>query len=167
MIVQIGATVKNSEMSREDSLILQKIDELHQDLDPAPDDLAEKVLFGFDLELNLEAEIAELAEEPVMAGHRGSTGSITFTSDSLTVMVSPRATQDNQVRVDGWIAPEGEYRVGIRLGSGEQETQSNADGRFAVEHLSPGELVQFVVRRAGALRKGGTAEVVITPAVRL
>lgn len=159
--------MKNSEMSREDSLILQKIDELHQDLDPPPVDLAEKVLFGFDLELNLEAEIAELAEEPVLAGHRGSSGSITFSSDSLTVMVSPRTTQDNQVRVDGWIAPEGEYQVGIRLDSGEQETLSNSDGRFAVEHLSPGDLVQFVVRRAKVPRKDGGAEVVITPAVRL
>lgn len=156
-----------SEISREDSLILQRVDELHQDLDPPPEDLTERILFGFDLELNLEAEIAELIEEPVLAGHRGTAGSITFSSDSLTVMVSPRSMQDNQVRVDGWIAPEGEYQVEVRLDSGDQETQSNSDGRFAIERLTPGELVQFVVRPIQGLNSGSVGQVVITPAVRL
>ncbi|QSB05938.1 hypothetical protein [Natronoglycomyces albus] len=154
-------------MNREDASILRAVDELHREMDPPPEDLSDRIMFALDLEQNLAAEVAELTEEPVLAGHRGASGSITFNCEAVTVMVSPRTALDKTIRVDGWIAPEGEYRVQVRLPEGDREAISNEHGRFAMEHLPAGEMVQFVLRASDQLQRGGVSAVVVTPAVRL
>ena len=58
--------MKGIDISMEDSSILQKIDELHNDLDPPPDYLTDNVLFAFDLDL---ANSSGLDDSPDR-GHR-------------------------------------------------------------------------------------------------
>ena len=87
--------------------LLDDIRELFQATDPMPADLPERILFSLALR-DLEIEVARLAEEEQLTvAARGAEQSrtITFDSDSLTIMIRIEANQDGTMRVDGWLAP--------------------------------------------------------------
>ena len=87
--------------------LLDGIRELFQATDPMPADLPERIRFSLALR-DLEIEMARLAEEDQLAvAARGTEQSrtITFDSDSLTIMIRIEANRDGTARVDGWLAP--------------------------------------------------------------
>ena len=91
-----------------DLALLDDIREMFQAADPMPADLPERIRFLLALR-DLEIEVARLAasEELLVRAVRGAEQSrtITFDSDSLTIMIRIDANGDGTVRVDGWLAP--------------------------------------------------------------
>lgn len=157
----------------QDELAAGEIDEVDVDLmrqtaaifdalDPVPDGLVDRINFGLTLEA-LHAEIAELQRSASLVGVRAEADSavesITFTSSSLTTMITITPTSGDRVRVDGWIAPGGVVSVELRARTETRETSSDEDGRFVFEDVPRG-LAQLVLRPAG-----DDSRPVVTPAI--
>jgi len=143
--------------------VLTELRELYGDLDPMAADLVDRIQFALALE-DLDVEVFRLsAEHGALAGVRGAeeTRTITFDSDSLTIMFSVSPSGSATVRLDGWLAPPAAHRVEVRTEHGAMETSADADGRFAVDDVPHG-LAQLVVHPASE----GTRSVV-TPSVVL
>lgn len=136
--------------------------------DPAPVDLADRVLFTLALE-DLEFELMRLYDnlEPAGAGARGpeTASTVTFAAESLTVMVTVSTSTPQQRRIDGWIAPGAALRVELRTPRGVRETHADADGRFAFAEV-PAGLMQIMIHPT----EGATVALdrpVATPPVQL
>ncbi|THV32036.1 carboxypeptidase regulatory-like domain-containing protein [Glycomyces paridis] len=159
-----------------DERILAVINELHHRDDPLPDDLNERVLFALELEAALDARVARISRENELVPMRGETemtvgqgdpASITFDCETVTVMVTPRPSAVHELRLDGWIGPEGIYEVELRSGDGSKLASTDESGRFVVEGLPGGQMFQLVIRPEESLQRNGLPAVVVTPAVRL
>ena len=158
-----------------DRRILAVIDELHRRDDPIPGDLNERVLFALELETELEARVASIRQnelahsrsEADLAVGQGDHASITFDCEAVTVMVTPRPSAIGEVRLDGWIVPEGAFEVEIRSPEGTRRVSTDETGRFALEGLPHGQMFQLLIRPDEALQREGLPAVVVTPAVRL
>lgn len=150
----------------DDRALLLMLHDMWEIVDPPPDDLVERVLFGLQLE-TLEFELLDVRDvlDPVGARGPETTKTITFGSDSLTVMVSLSAPGRQPRRLDGWIAPGASLRVEMRTNAGSRYTLADSDGRFAFDD-TPAGLVQLILHPT----PGATVELarpVITPAVHL
>jgi hypothetical protein len=134
-------------------------------LDPVPTGLVERIQFGITLDA-LHAEIAELQRTSELAGVRSGDAAqaetITFTSASLTTMVTISPSSADHVRIDGWIAPASVLSVELRVVGAVLSTSTDEDGRFVFEDVPRG-LAQFVIRPAA----GDQAPPVITPSIDL
>jgi hypothetical protein len=153
----------NQPMDDVDVALLGQIRDLYGEVDPMAADLVDRIQFALALE-DLDVEVFRLsAESGVLAGVRGAeeTRTITFDSDSLTIMFSISPSGTTAVRLDGWLAPPAAHRVELRTENGPMETSADADGRFAVDDVPHG-LAQLIVHPA----TGGTRSVV-TPSVVL
>src|SRR5690606_6799232 len=159
-----------------DRRILAVIDELHHRDDPMPDDLNERVLFALELEAELDARIADISRPTEFTLVRGGAelvvgpgepASITFDCEAVTVMVTPRPSATREIRLDGWIGPEGAYEVEVRSPDGSRRILSEDNGRFVLEGLPHGQMFQLVIRPDEVLQRAGLPAVVVTPAVRL
>ena len=151
-------------LDAQDVLVLQRLRALYSTVDPVPDDLVDRIEFEISLDA-LNAELAELQQLPAQAvGARGTAPdevtTLTFTSDSLTTMVSITVTAPDRVRIDGWLAPGSPARIELRQVGEQWETQADQDGRFVFEDVPHG-LSRFVVQADDA------EPAVITPAVEL
>jgi hypothetical protein len=150
-----------------DGIVMQRMAALYDSIDPVPDDLVDRLLFGISLDA-MHAELAELQAIPVGAfAARGNeqtseVKTLTFTSDSLTTMVTISPAGPDRVRIDGWCAPGGEVLVELRQGAVSQHTEADADGRFVFEEVPHG-MTRFVVRAP----EPGTHPPVVTPAVEI
>ena len=147
--------------------LLDDIRELFQATDPMPADLPERILFSLALR-DLEIEVARLAEEEQLTvAARGAEQSrtITFDSDSLTIMIRIDPNQDGTVRVDGWLAPRQRREIEMRTAADALLVVSDEQGRFAFASVPPGT-AQLVVHPAdqGA---SGSGRSVVTPALIL
>jgi len=133
-------------------------------LDPVPGGLSERVKFGLTLDA-LHAEIAELQRTGDLVGVRseasGDVQSVTFTSATLTTMITVTPTSADRVRVDGWIAPGGGVAVELRGSAGSSRTVADPDGRFVFEDVEKG-LAQFVLRSPT-----DGARPVVTPSIEI
>jgi hypothetical protein len=147
-------------------------------LDPMPADLVERVLFTLRLE-DLEVELMRLHEPAEPAGARGgpdghagmreeTAGTITFSSPSLTVMLTVTGDGAGLRRLDGWLAPAAALRIEVRVagrdGDGTVHTVADSDGRFSFE--APAGLVQLLIQPT----EGAAVHLdrpVATPAVQL
>jgi len=134
----------------DDARILQRLAAMVERADPVPAGLVESI----GMALTIEAMHAELAElhlvgEPALAVRADETsieaGTITFTTDVLTVMISVHA-EAGKVRVDGWAAPAGELSVELHQGGDVTTTTSDADGRFSFSDIERGP-ARLVLRR--------------------
>jgi hypothetical protein len=148
-----------------DVQILQRVAELYEQADPVPPGLIERIQFGITLDA-LHAEIAELQRTAELTGVRSAsaadTQSITFTSTSLTTMVTITVLSADRVRIDGWLAPVGEVSVELRTRDRTLSVTSDADGRFVFESVPRG-LAQFAMHpRAGENGPG-----VVTPTIEI
>jgi hypothetical protein len=144
-----------------DITLLSGMRDLYDTLDPMPADLVDRVQFALALE-DLDVEVFRLAgSERMPAAVRGAeeTRTITFDSDSLTVMFSVSVAGGSTVRLDGWLAPPAAHRVEIRTSAGPIQAFADTDGRFAVEGVPRG-LAQVVVHPSGG-------RPVVTPSVVL
>jgi hypothetical protein len=150
-------------MDDTDLAILAGVRELYEELDPMAPDLLDRVQFALALE-DVDVEVSRLsARYGVPAGVRGAeeTRTITFDSDSLTIMFSVSPSGDSTVRLDGWLAPPAAHHVELRTESGAMQADADSDGRFAVDDVPHG-LAQLVVHPVAE----GTRSVV-TPSVVL
>jgi hypothetical protein len=144
--------------------VLQRTARMFGALDPVPAGLVDRVNFGLTLEA-LHAEVAELQRSASLAGVRAeadSTGeTVTFSSSSLTTMITVTPTSGDRMRIDGWIAPSAVVSVELRARTGSRHAVSDEDGRFVFEDVPRG-LVQFVLRPDADER-----HTVVTPAIEI
>ena len=105
-----------------------------------PADLPERIRFSLALR-DLEIEVARLAEEDQLTvAARGAEQSrtITFDSDSLTIMIRIDANQDGTVRVDGWLAPPQRREIEMKTAADTLSATSDEQGRFAFARVPRG-----------------------------
>jgi hypothetical protein len=166
----------------DDGALLDQLRHMWEAADPPPADLAERVLFAFGLE-DLEFELLQLRGELDLAGARGAdpvsahnaepvdargaekVRTVTFGSDSLTVMVSLSGPHPQGRRIDGWIAPGAALRVELRTTRGVLQTTADQTGRFSLSDVPVG-LVQLVIHPTEGASVALTRPVV-TPAIQL
>ncbi|WP_029290265.1 hypothetical protein [Cellulomonas sp. HZM] len=133
-----------------DRAVLDALARLVDAVDPVPDGLVDRIGVALTIEA-LEAEVAalHLTGEPALALRADETsieaGTITFTTDVLTVMISVHAEAD-RVRVDGWAAPADVIEVELHQGGDVTTTVSDADGRFSFVDVERGP-ARLVMRR--------------------
>ena len=145
-----------------DATALDRIAALYASGDPVPANLVDRIAFGITLDA-LHAELAELQRSPGLVGVRADEAvadTVTFTSASLTAMVTMSPSSVESTRVDGWISPPGTRMVELRTPSGTLRAEADEDGRFAFEDVTRG-LVQFTFRDI----EGGHP--VVTPALEI
>lgn len=136
----------------DDGELLGAIGDLFEALDPMPADLPERIRFGLTLR-NLEAEMARVPN----AGHdsalavRGGEESrtVTFDSDSLTIMIRIDANVDGTARVDGWLAPPSCSQVQMRLADTSITVTADEVGRFVFGSVPRGT-ARLIVRPSEA-----------------
>ena len=149
----------------QDRRILAQLGALYDAVDPVPAGLVERIQFGITLDA-LEAEVAELQRATPLAGVRGDevteAQTVTFTSPSVTTMVTFTPVSADRTRIDGWAAPGAGYTIALRTEFGTSETVADEDGRFVFADVARG-LAQFVLRPPA----GSTHPVVVTPSLEL
>lgn len=133
--------------------------------DPVPARLLDRVKFAITLD-DLEADVARLQREAVEELATRSEDilkaqTITFTSDTLTTMVTITPLSSERVRLDGWASPGSGLDVELRVRDTTHHTVADEDGRFVFDDVSRG-LAQFVLRP-----RDGAENRVITPAIEL
>ena len=149
----------------DDLAILDSMRSYYDENDPVPDGLVDRIKFELTLD-RLNAEIATLTQvDLATSGARSSSTeavrTITFSSDSLTTMVTLTPTEDG-IRIDGWTAPGSGLRVEVLLPEGSRETWTDEDGRFVFEGL-PSGLAKFALY----VPHGDQESTVITPTIEL
>jgi hypothetical protein len=151
-----------------DERLLRELAAAYQAADPVPAGLVERLQFAVTLDA-LEAELARLQRldaEPAGArsGDAGATAAqtVTFTSASLTTMVTITPSGPDRVRIDGWVAPGGGVAVELRVVGDALHVVADADGRFVFDDVPRG-LAQFVLRPPDPR----THPAVITPSIEL
>jgi hypothetical protein len=150
-----------------DLALLDGLRELFQAGDPMPAGLPERIRFWLALR-DLEVEVARLCAEegqPVPAT-RGAEQSrtITFDSDSLTIMIRVEANLDGTVRVDGWLAPPQSRTIELRTMAETLIADADDGGRFAFRRVPRG--TAQLVARAGQDPEG-SGPAVVAPALVL
>lgn len=166
-------------MISDDAGMIAAIGEMFEVIDPMPPDLPERIRFSLALR-DLDAEVARLVSttDELALAARGveESRTITFDSDSLTIMIRIDPNTDGTVRVDGWLAPPQCRQVEMRLtGSSITET-ADENGRFVFPTVCRGtaQLIVRQVAQAGGAVDGerlsplpSAGKSVITPALIL
>ena len=152
-------------LDREDLAVLNSLRAYYDEHDPVPDGLVERIQFELTLDA-LQAEVATLTQLDLSsAGARSasteSVRTITFTSESMTTMVTITPDGEGSVRIDGWAAPGARIRVEILLADGARETTADDDGRFVFEQVPTG-LAKFALHPAD-----GESTTVVSPTMEL
>jgi hypothetical protein len=149
-----------------DWALLDDIREIIGQADPMPADLPERIKFSLAMR-GIEAEVARLAaaDEPQLAGAgaRGAEHSrtVTFDSDSLTIMIRIDKNDDGTVRIDGWLAPPQPREIEMQTTADTRRASSDEQGRFAFASM-PGGTARLVVK-ATDHGQGGSGRTVVTP----
>lgn len=134
-----------------DERILRELREVASRLDPCPSDLTERITFALTVQA-LHAEVAELTSQPEPVSRSSATQepaeatTVTYSTESLSVMVSLSRDGAGRVRLDGWLTC-GAATVELDLGAeGTRTTEADADGRFALTDLPHGRTAHLLVR---------------------
>nr|WP_253769163.1 carboxypeptidase regulatory-like domain-containing protein [Goodfellowiella coeruleoviolacea] len=140
------------------------LDRLVHVLDAPPADLVERVQFAIALE-NLDVEVARWERAGSFAGVRGDRpGTVTFTVDHLTVMVSFTPTGGRH-RIDGWLVPPGQHTVEVRVSDHDSTTtQADDGGRFVLADV-PAGTTQILVHLESV--HGEPSRTIVTPTLML
>lgn len=159
------AELAAGQIDAHDVRALDRVAALYDTVDPLPAGLVDRIQFGITLD-GLHAEIAELQRLGDPAGVRSSGATeaqtVTFTSASLTTMVTITPTSPDRVRLDGWAAPGAGILVELRIVGTQLHTTADEDGRFVFEDVPRG-LAQLVLRRPGV----PAPPPVLTPSIEL
>lgn len=147
-----------------DGLVLETVAEVFRTCDPVPAGLTEDIKFALTVQA-LHAEVAELqrldAESALARSEYTRTQTLTFSAETLSVMVTLSPIDAETVRVDGWVTGHDSPVVIEIRGNAETATAVvDEDGRFTIDPASRG-LVHFVFLPAGDARP------VITPTVEI
>jgi hypothetical protein len=143
--------------------LLAEIRGMYTEADPMPAELPERIRFFLAFR-DLEIEVARLtAEQDELVAARGSEQSrtITFDSETLTIMIRIDGNKDGTVRVDGWLAPAQRREIEMKCAAEPLSVTSDEQGRFAFPRVPRGT-AQLVVRPAGREETGRS---VVTPAL--
>jgi hypothetical protein len=154
-------------MDESDFALLEDIREIFLAVDPMPPDLPERIRFSLALR-ELEFEVARLSAEEdgslLVARGAEQSRTITFDSDSLTIMIRVDVNSDGSARLDGWIAPAQRRIVELRTGSDRLTVDADDRGRFVFSRVPRGS-AQLVVRAQPG--QPGAGPTVVTPALIL
>jgi len=155
-----------------DDAALRGLRTLHEQRDPVPTGLVERVRFAISLD-QLEAEVAQLqrsaAPELVSRSDLDQVDgaqkahSVTFTSDTVTTMVTITPVDAASVRLDGWAAPGAGLQVELRVGDRSHHTTADEDGRFVFDQVEHG-MAQLVLRPGDS---SSGQRPVVTPALEI
>ncbi len=163
-------SVNPHRMDQRDLEILGDLVGIYDALDPMPSMLPELILFGLQIG-DLEAEVARLVDSQLTPAGEDGTRSVehakrvTFSSESLTVMISVQAQPDHALRLDGWAAPGGGLRAELRTDGPTLSVDCDETGRFVFESVPAGS-VQLVLHPTG--ESDPTIRIpVVTPALHL
>jgi hypothetical protein len=160
----------------EDVNLLTDIRDLFETADPMPMDLPERIRLSLALRA-LEAEVAsygDASDELVLAA-RGQEESrtVTFDSDSLTIMIRIDSNPDGTARVDGWLAPPHPHDVEMRMTGDSIMVTADQLGRFVFFSVPRGTARLIVhqasegVSETGRDSSSGPVKSVVTPALTL
>ncbi|HEY6798615.1 MAG TPA: hypothetical protein VI248_28390 [Kineosporiaceae bacterium] len=159
-------------MSDDDGSLLRRLRQMWSELDPAPDGLVDRMLFALELEqldVDLSPTLLDRCGGVELAGARSgdqeSARTVTFGSDSLTVIITLSGSAEEGHRLDGWLVPAEPLRVELRTAHGSRWTVADATGRFVVDGL-PSGLVQLVLQPVEGVPSALTRPVV-TPSLQL
>jgi hypothetical protein len=151
-----------------DERALAELARLYAEIDPVPPGLVERLQFGVTLEA-LNAEVAQLQRfDSELAGVRSDDAgpteaqTVTFTSDSITTMITITPAGPDTVRLDGWVAPGGGVVIELRTVDGRHSAAADANGRFVFDDVPRG-LAQFLLRPP----RPEQGQPVITPSIEL
>lgn len=150
-----------------DGELLDLLCDMWDEHDPVPPDLADRVSFVLMLD-DLEIDLLRLeTEDLVGAGARTDeqVRTVTFSSDSLSVMVSISHARGGDVRVDGWISDGGRLQVELRQSGSTRRGTADDDGRFVFDGIGRGLIQLVFLPTAGAART--LPRSVVTPAVQV
>lgn len=148
-----------------DAAILDEVAAAYSLADPPPTDLDDRVRFAVALR-QVDAEVARLTQDVLVgSGARAveQPRTVTFDSDSVTVMVTVVVQPGGRRRLDGWLAPPAPLRVELRTAGSPEVTHAvtaEDTGRFVVDGVPPG-LAQLIVHL------GEPDRTVVTPPVVL
>jgi hypothetical protein len=145
---EVEESLAAADLDPSDLALLSSIRSYYDERDPVPEGLVERIQFEITLDA-LRTEVATLTQlDMAAAGTRGTATetvrTITFSSDSLTTMVTLAPLGDGTVRVDGWAAPGAGIRIDVLLPDGPRSTYADEDGRFVFEGVPCG-LAKFVL----------------------
>jgi hypothetical protein len=163
-----GLPAPDDPLDETDLAILAELRGMFQAADPMPPDLPDRIRFSLALR-DLEIEMASLVtdEDRELLAVRGPEQSrtITFDSDSLTIMIRIDLNRGGTARVDGWLAPPQRREVEMRTTTSTLSVASDEQGRFAFASVPRGT-AQLVVRPAEP-GPSGSGRSVVTPALIL
>jgi hypothetical protein len=145
---EVEESLAAQDMDPSDFALLNSLRAYYDESDPVPDGLVDRIQFEITLDA-LHTEVATLTQlDMATAGTRSATTeavrTITFSSESLTTMVTLTPLDDGTVRVDGWAAPGAGIRVELLLPGGPRNTYADEDGRFVFEAVPCG-LAKFAL----------------------
>ncbi|HEX5533167.1 MAG TPA: hypothetical protein VFX33_05450 [Actinomycetales bacterium] len=163
----------------DDVALLKQLQSMWSELDPAPDDLAERSLVAIAMDdLDLELLLLQDASSD-LAGARSmveTARTLTFSGERVTVMVTITPTSGGAFRIDGWVAPAVSGFVEIRrangsdtgapLGGSAAREPVDADGRFVLLEVPPG-MAQLVYHPKPAAHDEQPLRSVAAPPIRL
>lgn len=152
-------------IDEQDLRALATLRSILQASDPVPSDLAERAKFAMSVAA-LEAEIAEITTTTAeLAGVRSTdydrAGTITFSSERLSAMITIELVEGTNARLSGWVTT-GPTHIELRERSRTQETTTDEAGRFTFASVQRG-LVHLVLRRLDDPQ----GRPVITPAIEI
>jgi hypothetical protein len=149
-----------------DAEILDGIRTLYTEVDPPPRHLVERVQFALEL-ADADVEVFRLGlDNDLVTTTRGEQSrTVTFDSDSMSIMIRLSPGGHGRIRLDGWLAPPAARQVELRTRGSALSTDADDQGRFVFEEVPHG-LVQLAVNlveeNAPARRR-----VVVTPSIEV
>lgn len=157
-------------LDADDRAVLNAVRAYFDESDPVPPGLIDRIQFELTLDA-LHAEVATLITmDPELAGVRSASTeavrTVTFTSESLTTMVTITPQLDGTVRVDGWVTPIGGVRIEVHLATQTHTTVADEDGRFVFEGL-PSGMAKFAWLLPEHDGSGSEATTVLSPTIEL
>ena len=155
-----------------DEEIITGIRRMYEATDPMPSGLPERVRFALALR-DLEAEVARYADAvgDLALAARGveESRTVTFDSDSLTIMIRVDSNPDGSARIDGWLAPPSPKIVEMKMIDGSLCVNADESGRFVFPSVprGPARLLVRVSQETALDDLSGGPKSVITPTLTL
>jgi hypothetical protein len=135
----------------DDRGLIRRLRHMWQATDPERADLADRILFALQLE-DANVELLRLGEPVRFAGVRGAdvARTVTFSNNSLSVLVTMSEPAPGRRRLDGYIVPAAALRVELCSVCDPRDTTAAATGRFAFSDVPTGLLQLVFHPTAGA-----------------